>query len=85
VRALRRVARRHLGELAQCSDGRAPSSVSVRLVVGDGGRVLAAGVTGLGIFAASPEAECVASAVRGWSFPAATRGVSVAEATVTLR
>jgi hypothetical protein len=85
VRALQRVARRHLGELAQCSDGHAPSSVSLRLVVGDGGRVLAAGVTGLGIFAASPEAECVASAVRGWSFPAATRGVSVAEATVTLR
>ncbi len=85
VHALRRVARRHLVELAQCSDGHARSSISVRFVVGDGGRVLAAGVTRLGIFPASPAAECVAAAVRRWSFPASTRDVSVAEATFTLR
>lgn len=85
LRALRRVARRHLDTLARCFDGHAPAAVSLRFVVGDGGRVLAARPRENAWLPPSPEAECMAAAVRRWSFPASTRAVSIAHATFSLR
>jgi hypothetical protein len=77
--AVRRVVRRHLGEVERCyqtgiaTDGRLEGRVSVRFVIGPTGAVVRSEVVSSTL--ATPETgACIAEAINHWMFPAPHAG-----------